>query len=132
LFPGIVRARFGCSDLMANEELYFCRTDRYKTDDANEGLPTYNYLRRNLNLNRYVLGDELELNHHQASNRLFSEFYYLSCWNLYDPDNRLRMWHRYAPYGVAVRSEYGRLKAALAKFLDEVHVGKVRYGDEDM
>ena len=42
------------------------------------------------------------------------------------------MWYRYAACGVAVRSEYGRLKAAIAKFLDDVHVGKVRYGDEEM
>jgi hypothetical protein len=119
-------------DLMANEELYFRRTDRYKTDDPNEGLPTDSYLRRTLNLNRYVINDELELNHHQASNRLHSECNYLSCWNLYDPGNRLRMWYRYAPHGVAVRSEYGRLKAALANFLDDVHLGKVQYGDEDM
>jgi hypothetical protein len=119
-------------DLMANEELYFRRTDLYKANDPNEGLPPDDYLRRTLNLNRYVLDDELELNHHQASNRLYSESNYLSCWNLYDADNRLRMWYRYAPYGVAVRSEYSRLKAAIANFLDDVHVGQVRYGDEDM
>src|SRR5437870_6258800 len=46
------------------------------------------------------------MNHHQASNRLHSECYYLSCWNLHDPNNKLRMWYRYAPYGVAVQSEY--------------------------
>src|SRR5580658_1949588 len=96
-------------DLMANEELYFRRTDLYKQGDPNEVLPTDSYLRRTLNLKRHVLEDELELNHHQASNRLYSENYYLSCWNLDDPDHRLRMWYRYAPYGVAIRSEYGRL-----------------------
>jgi hypothetical protein len=63
---------------------------------------------------------------------LHSESNYLSCWNLYDPDNKMRMWYRYAPCGVAVRSEYGRLRAAVAMLLDEVHVGRVRYGDEDM
>src|SRR5207249_12005173 len=77
-------------DLLANEELYFRRTDLYKSDDPNEGLPTDNYLRKTLRLNRYVLDDELELNHHQASNRLQSECYYLSCWNLHNPNNRLR------------------------------------------
>ncbi|HEX7363490.1 MAG TPA: hypothetical protein VF283_23610 [Bryobacteraceae bacterium] len=119
-------------DLMANEELYFRRTDLYKADDPNEGLPTDKYLRQTLKLDRYVLDDELELNHRQAFNRLHSQCYYLSCWTRYDPDNRLRMWHRYAPYGVAIRSDYSRLKAALAEFLDDVHVGSVRYGDEDM
>jgi hypothetical protein len=78
-------------NLMANEELYFRRTDCYETDEPNEGLPTDEYLRRTLNLDRYVLDDELELNRHQASNRLHSECYYLSCWTLYDADSRLRM-----------------------------------------
>ena len=119
-------------DLMANEELYFRRTDLYKTDDPNEGLPRDRYLRRALNLEPYELDDELQVNHHQASNRLHSECYYLSCWNLDDPRNRLRMWYRYAPYGVAIRSDYGRLKSALGGFLDEVHIGKVRYGDQEM
>jgi hypothetical protein len=119
-------------DLMANEELYFRRVDLYKTDDPNEGLPTDAYLRRALDLQRLDLHDELQLNHHQASNRLHSENYFLSCWNLDDPLTRLRMWYRYAPYGVAIRSNYGRLKAALDSFVDEVHLGQVRYGDEEM
>ena len=119
-------------DLVANEELYFRRADTYNSVDPNEGLPADGYVRRTVQLQPYVLADELELNHHQASNRLHSECYFLSCWNFTDPDNRLRMWYRYAPSGVAVRSEYGRLKAALAGFLDDVHIGKVRYGDEAM
>jgi hypothetical protein len=119
-------------DLMANEELYFRRTDLYKKCDPNEGLPTDTYLRRTLNLKRFALEDELDLNHHQASNRLRSECYYLSCWNLDDSSNRLRMWYRYAPYGVAVCSDYGRLKLALDGFLDDVPIGKVRYGDQEM
>jgi hypothetical protein len=119
-------------DLMANEELYFRRTDLYKTDDPNEGLPRDAYLRRTLNLIPYALEDELLLNQHQASNRLDSEWYYMNCWNLIDPNNRLRMWYYYAPFGVAVRSDYGRLKTALNGFLDDVYVGKVRYGDQDM
>jgi hypothetical protein len=119
-------------DLMANEELYFRRVDQYKSEDPNEGLPTDPYLRRTLNLEPFALHDELQLNHHQASNRLHSECYFLSCWNLDDPHNRLRMWYRYSPLGVAIRSNYGRLKAALDGFPDEVHVGKVRYGDREM
>ena len=51
---------------------------------------------------------------------------------MYDDENRLRMWYRYAPCGVAIRSEYGRLKSALNGFIDVVHLGQVRYGDEDM
>ena len=71
-------------DLVANEELYFRRTDKYKSADPNEGLPTDSYVRRTIGLQPYVLADELALNHHQASNRLHSECYYLSCWNLSD------------------------------------------------
>ena len=33
-------------DFMANEELYFRRTDLYKTDDPNEGLPNDDYVRQ--------------------------------------------------------------------------------------
>ena len=119
-------------DLVANEELYFRRADTYKSTDPNEGLPTDGYLRRTIGLQPYVIADELELNHHQGSGRLHNECYYLSCWNLADTSNRLRMWYGYAPSGVAVRSEYGRLKAALSGFLDDVHLGKVRYGDQQM
>ena len=119
-------------DLMANEERYFRRVDKYKRDDPDEGLPTDRYLRRTLNLQPYVLESELTLNHHQAENRLYSESQYLRCWNMYDPDSRLRMWYKYAPFGVAVRSEYGRLKAALSTFVDDVHLGQVRYGDDEM
>jgi hypothetical protein len=119
-------------DIMANEELYFRRTDLYKKADPDEGLPTDDYLRRTLKLKRYVLDDEMELNSHQAQNRRFSESQFLCCWNMYDSGNRLRMWYTYAPCGVAIRSEYGRLKAALDGFIDEVSLGRIRYGDEEM
>ena len=119
-------------DLMANEELYFRRMDKYKGDDPDEGLPTDTYLRRMLNLQPYVLEDELTLNHYQAENRLYSESQYLCCWNMFNPENRLRMWYKYAPCGVAVRSEYGRLKGALGGLIDDVQLGQVRYGDEEM
>jgi hypothetical protein len=119
-------------DLIANEELYFRRTDTYKADDPNEGLPTDRYLRNALGLQPYLLEDELQLNHHQASNRLHSECYYLSCWNLSNDDSRLRMWYRYAPSGVAIRTTYGRLRSVLDGFVDDVHLGQVRYGDRAM
>ncbi|OFV98006.1 MAG: hypothetical protein A3F68_09890 [Acidobacteria bacterium RIFCSPLOWO2_12_FULL_54_10] len=119
-------------DLMANEELYFCRTDLYKKDDPNEGLPTDDYVRRVRGLEKFVLDDELTLNSDQASNRLHSEAFYLNCWSLYDGNNTLRMWYRYAPYGVAIRSRHGHLKSALQVMLDDIHSGKVRYGDGDM
>jgi hypothetical protein len=119
-------------DLIANQELYFRRVDSYKLDDPNEGLPTDDYVRRTLGLQAFVLDDELQLNHHQGSNRLHSEGYYLSCWSAYRSDTALRMWYRYAPSGVAVRTTYGLLKSALDGFLDEMHLGQVRYGNREM
>src|SRR6266853_860807 len=119
-------------DLMANEELYFRRTDKYKGDDPNEGLPRDDYVRNVRGLTRYVLADELTLNSDQGSNRLHSQSNYLSCWNLYDGVNTLRMWYRYSPFGVAVCSTYGRLKSVLDKMLDVINLGRVQYGDKEM
>jgi hypothetical protein len=112
-------------DLIANQELYFRRVDTYKADDPNEGLPTDDYVRRVFGLRDLVLSDELQLNHHQGSNRLHSECYYLSCWSAYRSETALRMWYRYAPSGVAVRTTYGLLKSALDDFLDDMHLGQV-------
>src|ERR1700722_16053976 len=49
-------------DLFANEELYFRRTDLFKETDPNEALPSDEYARRILRLERYDLHGELALN----------------------------------------------------------------------
>jgi hypothetical protein len=53
-------------DLFANEELYFRRTDLFKETDPNEALPSDEYARRVLRLERYDLHDELALNNDLA------------------------------------------------------------------
>jgi len=62
-------------DFMANEELYLFRQNLYKEDDPNEGLPTYNFVRKVRGYEQFVITDELALNGDQASNRLHSEGY---------------------------------------------------------
>ena len=119
-------------DLMANEELYLRRFDKYKKDDPLDGLPTPEYMRRVCGLRRYDIQDELTLLADQGSNRLFTEMYYLSCWNLYNPQHEMQMWQQYAEYGVAVKTTFGQLQKAVDKFPDEMFMGKVRYGDQDM
>lgn len=119
-------------DFMANEELYLRRCDKYTKNDPQDGIPTDDYLRRQLGLRKYDIPDEIALRAHQGSNRLFTEMYYLSCWNLYRPDHEMQMWHCYADNGVAVKTTFGRLQAAVQQFPDRMHMGVVRYGDEDM
>lgn len=122
-------------DFMANEELYLRRCDLYKKDDPQDGIPTDEYIRKQLGLAKYDIRHERELIAHQGSNRLFTEMYYLSCWNLYEKEHEMQMWQQYAGRGhngVAVKTTFGRLRAAVNRFPDEVHMGMVRYGDEDM
>lgn len=119
-------------DFMANEELYLRRCDLYTKDDPQDGIPTDDFVRKQLGLEKYCIEDELALNSHQGSNRLFTEMYYLSCWNLYHKEHELQMWERYAKTGVAVQTTFGQLQAAVHQFLDDSHMGVVRYGDQDM
>ena len=57
--------------------------------------------------------------------------HYLLCTNLFEGE-KLDMWRRYAPTGVAFSTTYGLLKAALNAQLDCVHIGLVRYGHHDL
>lgn len=119
-------------DFMANEELYLRRCDKYKKDDPQDGIPSDDYVRALLRLRRFDVKDEMALISHQGSNRLFTEMYYLSCWNLYTKEHEMQMWQQYAKHGVAVKTTFGRLQAAVSQFPDDMHMGVVRYGDEDM
>src|ERR1019366_3736414 len=89
-------------DLMANEELYLRRCDLYKKNDPQDGIPTDDYLRKQFRLRKYDIHDEMALRAHQGSNRLFTEMYYLSCWNLYKPEHEMQMWQGYTDNGVGV------------------------------
>jgi hypothetical protein len=119
-------------DFMANEELYLRRCDKYARDDPQDGIPSDEYISRQRDLRWGHPDDERTLVAEQGSNRLFTEMYYLSCWNLYRPQHAMQMWLGYAPQGVAVKTTFGRLRAAVDKFPDRMFMGMVRYGDEDM
>lgn len=82
------------TDLFANEELYFRRTDFFKEIDPNEALPPDDYVRQALGLQRYDLRDELKLNNDQAFNRQLSEARYIQCWQMFEGET-LDMWARY-------------------------------------
>ena len=115
-------------DLLANEELYFRRTDLFKESDPAEALPPDDYVRQALGLTRYDVHDELKLNNDQASNRQFSEAHYIQCWQMFEGET-LDMWERYGG-GVAIFSRFELLKSTLSAMLDEITVGLVRYGDK--
>jgi hypothetical protein len=116
-------------DLFANEELYLRRTDLFKETDPREALPSDEYVRSALGLQKYDLNDELRLNNEQAFNRQNSEAYFISCWQIYEGET-LHMWKTYG--NVAVFSRFDLLKSALSIMLDEILVGIVRYGENDM
>ncbi len=119
-------------DIMANEELYLRRCDLYSKDDPQDGIPSDDYVRAQLKLRRFDIKDEMALISHQGSNRLFTEMYYLSCWTLYNKEHEMQMWQQYAKYGVAIQTTFGCMQAAVNQFPDDMHMGVVRYGDEDM
>ena len=102
-------------DLLASEELYFRRTDKFKDDDTYEALPPDDYVRWASGLTKYDLLDELELNHDQASNRQFSEMRYIQCWQIFEGET-LDMWAKYGC--VAIFSRFGLLRSALDSMLD--------------
>jgi hypothetical protein len=112
-------------DLMASEELYFCRADLF--DDTTEGLPRDEYALPILGLNPYDVKDQLELDNLVGSIAQFRESYYISCWYLFRTET-LKMWNDHARDGVAICSRYELLKSALDALLDTAHVGLVRYG----
>lgn len=117
-------------DLFANEELYLRRTDLFKETDPNEALPSDEYARRILRLERYDLHDELALNNDLAFARQISESYFINCWQLFEGET-LDMWKTYGN-GVAIFSRFELLKSQLAPMLDNILVGMVRYGERDM
>jgi hypothetical protein len=116
-------------DLFANEELYFRRDDLFKKEDNEEGLAPDDYMRDSLRLTKYDLHDELILNHQQAFSRQIAEARYVQCWHIYEGET-LEMWRDYAgPDGVAIFCKFGKLRSILDIFIDDVIVGKVKYGD---
>lgn len=112
-------------DLMASEELYFCRADLF--DDETEGLPPEQYAQRLLGLDPWDIHDRTKLNDHLGSLAQSREMHYITCWHLYRSET-LAMWEGYGPDGVAIVSQYKLLKAALSGLTDETHLGLIQYG----
>lgn len=115
-------------DLMANDELHFCRADLFKQDE-NEGIPPEHYIRRVMGLQRYVLKDERELSHQIGSLAQSREAFYVNCWHLYRHET-VEMWKDFAKDGVAIRSPYDKLKSIMDGMLDTAYLGLMRYGEE--
>jgi len=117
-------------DLMANEELFFCRADLFSQDES-EGIPPEDYVRRAFNLRRYDVQDEKTLIHQMGTLAQEREMFYVSCWHL-ARDEKPQMWKGFAETGVAISSRYELLKATLHGLLDRAFLGLVRYGDEHL
>ena len=112
-------------DLFANEELYLRRVDLFKEDDPWEALPSDEYIRAKLGLQRYDPADELRLINEQAFLRQNSEGYFINCWQIFEAET-LHMWERYGT-GVCILSRFDLMKAQLDPMLDPITVGFVRY-----
>jgi hypothetical protein len=84
--------------------LYFRRADLF--DDENEGLPLQEYVREvAANMGPGTTFEDTWENLKQDRQASF-----VSCWTL---DESLHMWEKFAPQGVAVKTQCGLLKAAL-------------------
>lgn len=112
-------------DLMKTGELYFCRADLFKQDDA-EGLPPTEYLPA-LRLNPFDLKDIQELNNYLGSAAQFRQTFFINCWYLFSEETA-EMWKNFARDGVAICSTYARLKSALASGSERALLGLIRYG----
>jgi hypothetical protein len=113
-------------DLLTSSELYFCRADLFANDE-HEGLPPEEYLIKLLRLNPLDLRDRRQLDHDLGSVAQFRESFYISCWHLFREETA-KMWREYGEDGVAVCSQYCRLKSALEALEDRAFLGLVRYG----
>ena len=114
-------------DLMASEELYFRRSDRYP--DKTEGLPPEDYAMRVLGLHPYNVKNRVELNNHLGQLAQHREALYISCWYWFDRGQEtLDIWETYGHDGVAVATRYDLLAGALDRFIEETHLGQVQYG----
>jgi hypothetical protein len=112
-------------DLVETGQLYFRRSD--KLEDEHEGLPSVEFARLALNLNRYDINDIHTLNNDLGSTAQFRQSFYINCWHLFDQETAA-MWAKYGRDGVAIVSRYSLLKTVLEPIPDRPHVGLVRYG----
>jgi hypothetical protein len=126
---------FKFQDLMANEELYFARPDGFS--DKAEGIPSRERVAAMTGANRYDIQHWGDSNHTRGSFAQFREMYFISCWTLHRNET-YRMWSEYAwdrkrgGHGLAIRTTYGRLKSALDRMMEDICVGKVVYGKDNL
>jgi hypothetical protein len=98
--------------------LYFCRADRF--DDEHEGLPLEDYARHAV----AQMGPGHTFEDTWETLKEDRQGSFISCWTY---DESLHMWEKFAPHGVAVKSESGLFKAALDAIPARTMVGYVRY-----
>jgi len=115
-------------DLMNTGELYFCRADLF--EDKSEGLPPDNYYPFP-NLHPLDVHDRRRIDDSVGCVAQFREAFYVNCWHLFRQET-WAMWEKYGEDGVAVCSQYRRLKSALDLMDDRGYLGLVRYGSGHM
>jgi hypothetical protein len=98
--------------------LYFCRVDLL--GDEHEGLPLEDYVRQVV----AAMGPGHTFEDTWENLKQDRQASFVSCWTL---DESLHMWKKFAPQGVAVKSQCGLLKATLDAIPARTMVGHVRY-----
>jgi hypothetical protein len=109
------------SDLIATQELHFCRADLF--DDDQEGMPPDEFMRG------YFY--PITRDDHLGSSAQFREAFFVSCWHLF-VEETATMWHRFGKNGVAVCTQYSLLQNALNMLPDRVFLEQVRYGHKHL
>ena len=104
-------------DLIETSEIYFCRADLFA--DEREGLPPEDYL-ATFGLHPFDVNDRRELINHIGSVAQFREGFYVNCWYLFRGET-CQMWKEHGTEGVAITSQYKRLKSALNAMSDRAY-----------
>jgi hypothetical protein len=118
--------------LLDRRELFFCRVD--KLEDPLEGSTS----RSNPLLRPAIYKDipepqrRIAMESYSNLIRDLRKFTFVDCWNLYGYESAA-MWRLYlsSDEGVAIRSTFDRLCAAIGEPNAAVYVGKVKYADYD-
>jgi hypothetical protein len=116
------------ADLMNTSELYFCRADLF--NDESEGLPPENYFPFP-GIHPLDVLDRRKIDDSLGCLAQFREAFYVNCWHLFRRET-WAMWEEYGEDGVAICSQYRRLKSALNAMDDRAYLGLVRYGSRHM
>ena len=111
-------------DLIATQELYFCRADRFL--DQTEGMPPEGHL-PSPKLHPLDVRDRREIDALTGSIAQMREAFYINCWHLFREET-CEMWKQYGDDGVAICSRYALLKSALNALPDKSYLGLARYG----